>query len=337
MQTTFNRTQSVMHRATAVRVMVAWLGLVTCVTGAGSAKAEPSPLPPEVGYNAGEMETPRSAALGGGVRATGTSIEALYYNPAGMPTTRVYHLAGAAQIWHQAQRQSYGAAAVDSLVNRQRIAGGLAANWTGQDPDGVDRDSFDLRAAVAAPVSDRFFLGAGLRYLSLKQGGYPGGGLPPSLASGGLSDTQIVEDITFDAGLTIKLTDELSVAAVGSNLTEPGHSFLPLTFGGGLGFGARQFSLELDAVADFTTYDETSMRLMGGGEILLGDAFPLRAGFRYDEGAQVHAIGGGIGYVAPEFSIDASVRGHVQGEDSLTFVFGFRYHIESSGVGGGLY
>lgn len=318
---------------------VRWLPCALALGGLTStpfASAAPSSLPPGVGYNAGEMETPRSAALGGATRATSSSIEALYSNPAGMATARVYHLSGIAQIWPQARRQTYGAAAVDSIVNKQRIAGGVSANWSSQDPDGVDRDSFDFRFALAAPLSDRFFLGGAMRYLSLAENGYPGtDGLAPSVASQGLGDGDIVADLTFDAGVTLKLTPELALSAVGTSLTNPGHGFLPLTFGGGAGFGVDDFTLELDAVGDFTTYDETKLRLMAGGEVLLADSFPLRAGYRFDEGLETHSVGGGLGFVSPDFAVDASLRGVVSGPKSLTIVFGFRYHVESAGFGGG--
>lgn len=313
-----------------------WALALGWLTSTSLASAAPSSLAPGIGYNAGEMETPRSAALGGATRAMSSSIEALYSNPAGMATARVYHLAGVAQIWPQARRQTYGAAAVDSIVNKQRIAGGVAANWSSQDPDGVDRDSFDFRFALAAPLSDRFFLGGSMRYLSLAENGYPGtDGLAPSVASQGLGDGDIVADLTFDAGVTLKVTPELAISAVGTNLTNPGHGFLPLTFGGGAGFGADEFTLEFDAVGDFTTYDETKLRLMAGGEILLADAFPVRAGYRFDEGLESHSIGGGLGFVSPDFAVDAALRSIVSGPKSWTIVFGFRYHVESAGFGGG--
>lgn len=315
-----------------------WAGAFTLASAATTSlvSAEPSSLPPGVGYNAGEMETPRSAALGGATRAMSSSIEALYANPAGMATARIYHVGGIAQIWPQARRQTYGAAAVDSIVNKQRIAGGVAANWTSQDPDGVKRDSFDFRFALAAPLSDRFFLGGTLRYLSLSEDGFPGtDGLTPSVASQGLDDGDIVADLTFDAGVTLQISRELALSAVGTNLTNPGHGFLPLTFGGGAGFGSEEFTLELDVVGDFTTYDDTALRVMAGGEVLLADSFPIRAGYRFDEGLDTHSVGGGLGFVSPDFAVDASVRGVVAGAKSWTIVIGFRYHVESGGLSGG--
>lgn len=301
-----------------------------------SGGAAPSELPPEIGYNAGEVETPRSAAMGGAVRAFSNSSDALYANPANMAATRVYHLGGVAQIWPQARRQSYGAAAVDSVVNKQRIAGGVGATWNKQDADGIDRSGFDFRFGLAAPLSDQFFFGGALRYLSLAQNGYPRpDGLRPSAASGGLKRQEILADLTFDAGLTLKLAPELAISLVGQNLTDSGHGLLPLMLGGGVGYGDENFSIEADVVSDFSSYDEAQLRAMGGLEILLADEFPVRAGYTYVEGEGTHAASGGLGYLTREFSIDASLRALVEGPKSLTLVFGFKYHADAAGLVGG--
>lgn len=260
------------------------------------------------------------------------STDSIFLNPANMAAARVYHVGGAAQIWPQADRQSYGVSASDS-ARKHGIAGGLAATWTRQDSDGVDRKAFDLRVALAAPLSEQFFFGGALRYLSLSEAGFPGGpgGLRPSIAAGGLAGDEIVDDLTFDAGLTLKPAPEFAIAVVGQNLSDTGNGFLPLLFGGGIGFGNENLSLELDAVSDFSTYDDATMRIQGGGEVLLGDSFPLRGGYGYDEGPNMQSLSGGFGFVSREFSLDAGMRASVQGPSSFTFVIGFKYHVESSG------
>src|SRR6185369_13978089 len=160
----------------------------------------------EVGYNYGQTENPRIGGMGGALRAFSTSTEALYANPANMAATRVYHVGALAQIWPEASRQSYGIGIVDSIVSASRLAGGLAASWNRQDPDGVDRTSWDVRFGLAFPFSEHFYLGASARYLSLKQDGFPSGtyNLRPSAAAGGLGGKAVVENVTFDAGLTLK-------------------------------------------------------------------------------------------------------------------------------------
>lgn len=318
-----------------MRARLSALGWALAALAAGAPlRAEPSALPPEVGYDYGEVETARIAALGGGLRTFSNSLEALQLNPANLAATRVYHVGALAQFWTAANRQSYGIGIVDSVVSRSRLAGGVSANWLFQDPDGVDRRGLDLRFGLGFPLSDKVLVGASARYFDLSQQGFPRGRdlLPPSVASSGLAREAIVKDITVDAGITIRPVPEIAVSFVGNSLTEPGHAFLPLTFGGGVGYGTNVLTLEADLVSDFTTYDETKLRFMGGAEVLAGGMYPVRVGYRYDDGQDSHAISGGLGYASREFSFDASVR-RIFGDNSATaFFFGLKYHVESLGI-----
>jgi opacity protein-like surface antigen len=316
-------------RRSAQRLLTA-ASLLASLAVAPHVRADRSELPPEVGWNYGEIETPRSAALGGALRATSTSVQALFINPANMASARVYHLGVIAQIWPEASRQSYGGAAVDSIVSSTRLAGGFGGTWTLQDPDGIDRRATDLRFAFAFPFSDQFYLGAGGRYLWLKQDGL--GPLGDSLVSGGLDDENIVKGFAFDAGATIKPSEAFSLAVVGNNLNNPGHGFQPTSVGGGVGVGSDLFTVEADVVSDFTTWDETRVRAMGGLEILVGDNYPLRAGYRYDDGNRSHAVSGGVGYVDRTFAAELAVRRIVSGDPATAIIFGFVYHLESSGL-----
>ncbi|MEO8177329.1 MAG: hypothetical protein ABI895_00725 [Deltaproteobacteria bacterium] len=298
-----------------------------------SLHAEPSRLPPEVGYDYAELETPRTAAMGGALRAFSNSLEALQTNPANLAATRVYHMGGIAQFWSKANRQSYGASIVDSVVSRSHLAGGVSATWLFQDPDGVNRRGLDLRFGLGFPLSDRVLIGASGRYLDLSEDGFPRGIglLPPSVASGGLRRESMVKDISVDAGITIRAGENIGISLVGNNLTDPNHSLLPFSLGGGIGYGSNLFTLEADLLGDFTTYDQTKLRGMGGFEYLAAGQYPLRLGYRYDDGQKSHALSGGIGYVSKEFSFDVSLR-RILGEDSETaFFFGLRYHVESLG------
>jgi len=202
------------------------------------AHATKSKLPPQVGYNYQNIETPRVAAMGDALRAFSNSVSALFVNPANMAASRVYHLSAFGQIWPEAHRQSYGAAAVDSIVSSAHVAGGLGGTWTSQDPDGLGLTSTDLRFALAFPFSDRFYVGLGGRYLWLKQTG-SAGPFDPSPASGGIRDKNIVRGFTFDAGATLKPMDGLALSIVGQNLNNPGNGFQPMSFGGGIGFGTH--------------------------------------------------------------------------------------------------
>jgi opacity protein-like surface antigen len=312
--------------------LAAWFVLAAALLSAPAA-ADRSDLPPEVGYNYGEIETPRIAAMGGAQRAFSNSLEALFINPANMAASRVYHLGALAQIWPEANRQSYGAGAVDSIVSSARIAGGLGGTWNLQDPDGIDRESIDLRFALAFPFSDQFFLGIGGRHLWLEENGEYAE-MSSSAASGGLNGEQIVRGFAFDAGATLKPSQQFAISLVGANLNNPGTGYQPTTVGGGIGFGTDNLTIEGDLLSDFTTWEETTVRAMLGGEFLAGDHYPLRLGYRYDQGAKSHAVSAGVGYIDRSFAAEIAVRRVVSPTDdaATAIIFGFKYHLESTGL-----
>jgi hypothetical protein len=316
---------------------------ILALLAARTAHADRSDLVPEVGYNYGEVESARMVGMGGALRALGNGVTGIYLNPASVALTRVYHLQALAQFWPEARRQTYGAAAVDSATGR--VAAGIAGQYGVLDPDGVDRKWTDVRLALAYPLSDQLYVGVTGKYLKLRENGFarPGFGLPPpSLASSGLPEDAIVDGVTFDAGIAVKPTDALFIGLLGTNLTNPGNGYQPTMFGGGVGYGTNDVSLEADVVADFTTFtnadgsSRTNIRAMAGFEFLAGDHYPLRLGYRYDKNQSTHAVSGGIGYIDPQFSVDFAIRHTVGAKDPFgpvtTFVIDLQYFVESFAV-----
>jgi opacity protein-like surface antigen len=317
------------------RLGLAALALLGCTASSALVHAEPSELPPQFAYNYGETDTPRSAAMGGGLRALGFGTTAPFLNPASMGASRIYHIEALGQFTPEAARQLYGGTIVDST---RRFGGGVSVIGGFQDPDGVDRSHIDVRAALAYAISDKFSIGLTGRYLNLDQEGL--GPLGQSRASGGLLDAEdppsgrqsLVNTITFDAGINVAVTDGLRIGLVGHNLSYPDHGLLPTLVGGGIGYGTEDFSLEIDAIADLNSYEKATPRIMAGAEVLLGDHFPVRGGYRYDNGADSHALSAGTGYIDPRFSIEAAVRRTVAGPSATTIVVSLAYFLESSGL-----
>ncbi|MDX2052876.1 MAG: hypothetical protein SFV15_10820 [Polyangiaceae bacterium] len=306
------------------------LWLLAIGFGVEQGHAEPSKLPPEVGYNYGEVETARIAGTAQSQRALSNSASALYSNPANIVATRVYHIAGLLELHTpEAQRRTLGLAAVDSVTNGS-IGAGLGLNWSRQDTEGINRDYMDARLAIAAPVSDSLAIGVGGRYLKLKQLGQ--GPLGVSLASSGLGADPIVSDLGLDAGATVKLTPEFSIAAVGMNINNPDNGFMPTSASLALGLSLPNVAVGADLTFDFTTWQKTTLRPALGVEALLGDNFPVRAGYRYDEGARSHAVAAGVGYLDTSIGIDIAGRRVVSGDTSTAFMATFTYFLESSGL-----
>lgn len=300
---------------------------------AAPASADTNGLPIPFAYNYGDNETARTAAMGGATRAFASSATALYENPAGMVSARVYHIEAFGQITPEVNRQAYGGAIVDSVTGR--LAGGLGVVGGLLDPQTLDRSFLDARLALAYPVADSFYLGMTGRYAKVTQSGL--GPFGSSSPSGGLQDPEggrspFVDVVTFDAGMTLLLGDSVRLAAVGQNLSYPDNGILPTTFAGGVGFGTSELTVEVNALADFNSYDNTTGRFMAGGEYLMGGHVPLRMGYRYDQGADLHALSGGIGYIGTEFAIEGAVRRTLSDPGATTIVIGLAYFLESSGV-----
>lgn len=305
------------------------------VAAAYPAQAEPSDLPGSYAYNYGEQETPRTGAMAGATNALGNATTAALQNPAGMGSSRVYHIEALGQFTPEAARQVYGGCIVDST---RRFAGALSLLGGFIDPDGIDRSYIDVKLALSFALSQEFSFGMTGRYLNLDQEGF--GPLGDSRASGGLMDPDdapegrdaLINTVTFDAGVVLAATDELHIGVVGKNLAYADNGLLPTTLGGGVGYGTEDFSLEVDGIADFNSWLNISGRFMAGGEYLAGDHFPLRLGYRFDQGAMSHEVSGGLGYIDRRFSVEASVRRTIVGPSATMIYVGLAYFLESSGL-----
>jgi opacity protein-like surface antigen len=295
------------------------------------AHADPSDLPASFGYNYGEIETTRSAAMAGAARALGNGTTAPFMNPATMAMAQLYHIEALGQWTPEAERQVYGGVIVDST---RRLSGSVALVGGFVDPDGADRSYLDLRVALAFLIAKPFSVGLTGHYLNLQQDGL--GPLGFSRASGGLLDPEdpplgrdaIVNTMSFDAGVNIQLHFGIS----GQNLSFPDNAFLPTVLGGGVGYGAEDFSVEVDGLADFNSWSAITGRVMAGGEYLIADRFPVRLGYRFDQGAMSHAVSSGVGYIDPRFSVEASVRRTLVGPSATMIFVGIAYFLESSGL-----
>jgi hypothetical protein len=282
------------------------------------ARADPSSTTPEQGYGLGQVESPRAMAMGDANNALGVSTGALYLNPANMALARVYHFEGLATYSPEARRQSYGGAVVDSVLNTQHLAGGLALDWSMMDPDGIHRQWTDVRVGLGYPMGDHLAIGVIGRYLQIDQS-VAGGPFGPSFVSDGTRDSSMLKLLTFDAGATVLFTNEIRLGVVGHNLTGPGTGLAPTTLAGGLGYMGEIFALEGGGLVDFTTWSGARVRAMAGGELFVADRYAIRLGYRYDDGTRTHALTGGLGYIDKKWSAELGVRRDIAGQYPATF------------------
>jgi hypothetical protein len=288
---------------------------------------------PEQGYDLGEMPSARAVGMGGALTALGVSTTALFLNPANMSLARVYHIEAFGAFSPEAKRMTYGAAAVDSVLNTSHVAGGFAGTWSQLDPDGIHRTWTDLRTGASFPLGEYFALGATARWLRVDQA-VGSGPFGASAASGGTAGAQIFNGLTFDAGATGSLGG-LRVGLAGHNLTNPATSLAPTTGALGIGYAADTFAVEGDGSLDFTTWTKPRGRLMCGGEVFVADRYALRAGWRYDAGTQIHSPSIGVGYIDPHWSVEVALRRDLLSSHGETFgVVSLRYFYDPTGANG---
>jgi hypothetical protein len=279
---------------------------------------------PEQAYDLGEIPSARGLAMGGALSALGVSTTALYLNPANMSLARVYHLEALGSFSPEAKRQTYGLAAVDSVLNASHVAGGLAGTWSLIDPDGIHRSWTDLRVGASLPLGDHFSLGTTLRWLRVDQG-VGAGPFGKSSASDGTRDGPVLDAVTLDAGATAGIGG-FRVAVVGHNITNPSTALAPTTATAGVGYSTETFAVEADGLLDFTTWGGSRGRFMGGGELFVAERYALRAGWRYDGGTATNAASFGLGYIDPRWSIEIGARRDVGGDHGATLgVLSLRY------------
>lgn len=298
------------------------------------ARAEGTYRPPEYGYQYGEIEGPRTLAMGGAARAYGWSTSALPLNPANIAVQRIYHFEALFGLDTKAHRIQYGGAIVDSITSR--LAMGVLASKTdlGNNSDVYKRNSTNVRVAMAYPLGDKLSFGVTGHYMRIVQDG--DGPLGHSEVSRSSGDDPNFKVFSFDAGLSLALGEVLRLGAVGYNLTGTGSALAPLMIGGGLGAKFGDFTIEGNVVGvDGSTWGAWKTRYQAGLEYLAGDHYPLRLGYVFDQGTQRHALSGGTGYVDKTFALDAGIRSEVAGPQNpggraLVFSVGLRYFYETT-------
>jgi hypothetical protein len=266
--------------------------------------------------SAGEPTTPRSLGMADALAASAMSTTALFLNPAGVALGRVFHAEGWYGYTNDLSRHVAGVATTDSTTD---VAGGLGFTYTYTGLEAEQNNQYDLRAALGVQLGELAALGLNLKYVRV------------DYAEGLETSPGNLNDFSMDAGAMITY-DRFFVGVAGWNIINLDHPMAPLALqvGGGLMLGPARF--EFDATMDWSTWDEEAelgVRYAAGGEILLADAYVLRAGYRYEDIPDVHGIAAGVGYVNPSVALDFGFQQDLSGARSDTRLgFSLRYFIQ---------
>lgn len=263
-----------------------------------------------------DMETARGLALGTGVRASATSTSALAYNPAGLAGGRLYHLETGAMYEPAFGRFITQAAVADSMTSKVAAGMSIRGIFGG---DSAEHTGVDGRLALALPLGEAISIGVGGRYMSIDGQGQTADGTGRPGATG----------FTMDASLRVSPVTGLVIAGYGYNLIDVGSPLAPLRAGGGISYTlASALTIGADVLVDPRTFDRTRLLVGGGIEYLAAGSVPLRVGYSWDQGRQLHVVTGGLGYIERKVGVDISLRQQVSGGSDTTLMASLRYFVE---------
>ena len=315
------------HKGAAAKgVAIAALGWIVALGVPTPAFAQivapdiPTEAPTRRSAVADDYETARSMAMGLGARASATSTSAVAQNAAGLSIGRHYHIETAVTYLPQVGRFTSGGAVADSFSGPVNMGVNFRyVHGNGEEGHG----GYDGRISLGLPLGDNFAIGASGRYISFWREGEENA-----------DDDPYAEHITIDGSIRVTPVPGLHFAALGYNLIDVGSALVPVMVGGSASYTIdNTFTLAFDGLADLSTYkyEDGTIRPEGqfGGalEFFTGE-IPIRAGYMYDTGRDLHYVTAGLGWMNESLGIDLAVRQQVTGPLDTWMLASFRYFIQ---------
>lgn len=245
-----------------------------------------------------EYDGTRAQAMGGASRAWAVGNTALLLNPSGMSLVKAYNLEGAYAYTTRLKGQFLHASVVDS-TSALGVSGGLYYTYRFDELAGVSGSAHEAGGALSMPLGSYVAIGATVKWfrlLGLDRG--------PNLSTGG---------VTFDAGVTLRPTQQVSLAVVAANLRDLHTGHAPRTLGYGAAFlPIPTLVIAVDGVTSFTGDDVLGFKgtgVRGGVELSLAQRVALRLGGGTDAMRGVGYLSGGVSAFSDMGAIDVGVRG----------------------------
>ena len=107
--------------------------------------------------------------------------------------------------------------------------------------------------------------------------------------------------------------------------------FMALTMGGTMGLVMLAWMLNMykNWKANIAVIAASLLLIGGGIEYLAGESFPLRVGYRRDQGRELNQITAAVGYVDQQFGLDLALRQDIaNGNNDTQILLNLRYHVQ---------
>lgn len=243
-------------------------------------------------------EGTRAQAMGGATRAWAVGNTGPLLNPSGMSLVRAYNLEAAYAYSSRLGAQFLHASVVDS-TSALRVAGGLYYTYRFDERVGVAGSGHEAGGALSLPLGSYVALGGTVKWFRLV-----GSDRGPELSTGG---------ITFDGGVTVRPTQQFSLAFVAANLRNLHTSAAARQLAYGAAFlPIPELVIAVDGVTTLTADDVLGTKgtgVRGGIEFSLAQRVAFRIGGGTDPVLGVGYLSGGVSAVSEMGAIDLGVRG----------------------------
>lgn len=248
----------------------------------------------------------RGYGMGGAWRALGLGAESGTGNPAAVAAFRTYRieLTGG---WDWAGKDAAGMVAVaDSSTSA--LAAGVSYQLISLGK-GTQRATAHLNTvALAVPLGESLMIGVSSRYLLMR-------------------GARLANAITGDAGIIFRPAPVISLGISGHNLIGTGNAELTRYYSAHAGVFAGLLTIAADVRADFETNDRTTLTYSGGLEYVLGQNFPLRAGYTWDGFTRASQLGVGLGLLFGGGGLDLAYRHDFGGEKGRLVALTFKVQV----------
>jgi opacity protein-like surface antigen len=133
--------------------------------------------------------------------------------------------------------------------------------------------------------------------------------------------------LTADAGILVRPSEAFSLGVSAHNLIGTGNPELTRYYSAHAGVLAGLLTIAADVRADFETNDRTTFTYSGGLEYVLGQNFPVRAGYTWDGFTRSSQFGVGIGLLTGGGGIDLAYHQDLGGERGRLVALTFKVQV----------
>ncbi|WNG24465.1 hypothetical protein F0U62_10890 [Cystobacter fuscus] len=282
------------------------LALLLSLSAAAQENAEPpAPTVSPRAEDLRNLTSARSLGMGRAWRALGMGGDSGTGNPAAVAAFRTYRaeLTGG---WDWVGKDAFGSVSVADATNP--LAGGVTQQLITLGK-GSERATAHLNTvALALPLGEVLMLGVASRYLVMR-------------------GARQVNAFTGDAGLLLRL-GLFSLGVSAHNLIDTKNPELTRYYSAHAAVLAGMLTLAADARADFTTNARTTFTYSGGLEYVLGENFPIRAGYTWDGFTQASQLGVGLGLITPGGGFDVAYHQDLGGERGRSVALTFKVQVQ---------